>query len=102
LWLDHFLDAFEMGSKTFAWARGTFRLAFACAIDLALDCRKARLDFLKGKRYLVVINAEAQPLGTGAVLGTLQNLQDRSQVRNPFVGALLGRFQPGDLLCGGN
>ncbi|MET3759366.1 hypothetical protein ABID08_006752 [Rhizobium binae] len=90
-----------MSGKTLARTCCPFRLVLGRVIKLALDCRKAGLDFLEGKGHLLVIDTKAQSLGTGAMLGTLQNLQDRCEVGNPLVGALLHRLQPGDLSFSG-
>ncbi|GAA5666960.1 hypothetical protein Brsp07_05483 [Brucella sp. NBRC 14130] len=89
-----------MSGKALARTRGAFRLVTGSAIKFALDRRKAGLDLLEGKGHLLVVDGQAQPLGTRAMLGALQNLQDRCEVGNPLVGAFLDRFQSGDLgLC---
>lgn len=99
--LDHFLDAFEMSGKTLARTWCSFRLVFGRVIKLALDRREAGLDLLEGEGHLFVVDAKAQSLGTGAMLGALQNLQDRCEIGNPLVGTLLHRRQSGDLSFSG-
>ncbi|PWJ82315.1 hypothetical protein C7441_10983 [Pseudaminobacter salicylatoxidans] len=95
--LDHLLDAFEVSGKTLARTGSTFRFATGCAIKLAPDRRKTGLDLLEGKGGLLVVDRQAQPLGTRALLCALQNLQDRREVGDPLVGAFLDCLQPGDL-----
>lgn len=53
--LDNLFDAFEVGSKALARARGTLRLVPGRAVEFALDFRKAGLEFLESKGDLLVI-----------------------------------------------
>ena len=86
-----------MSGETLTRTWGTLRLVSGRMIELGLNRRKAGLDFLEGKGYLFIVDGQAQPLGTRAMLRALQNLQDRREIGDPLVGAFLDRLQPDDL-----
>ena len=86
-----------MGGKSLARPRCSFRLVAGGTIKLALDSGEAGLYFLESKGHLLIVDAKAQPFGTLAVLRALQDLQDRCEIGDPLVGALLDGLQTGNL-----
>jgi len=88
---------FSNRGRALARTRRTLRLVPGRPVEFAPDFRKASLDLLESKGHLFIVDRQAQPLGPLAILPALQNFQDRGEVGDSLVGALLDGLQPGDL-----
>jgi len=90
--LECHVDPFEMGSKRFALPRGF--LAFRrLLIKFRLDRAQPGLDLIEGKVELTI----SQPLRAATVARPFQRLEQRVQPRDPHLGIVVDRLQPGDL-----
>ena len=86
------VDPFEMERERFARPRGS--LAFRrLAIEFRLDRAQPGLDLIEGKVELIVI----QPLRAATIARPFQRLEHRVQPRDPHLGIVIDRLQPGDL-----